>query len=81
MADRSYLSLAATNLAEALYAQGRFEEARQMSEQAQATAIPGDPDPQARWKLITAKLLAQRGQFPAARRLLGEVEADLPPGT
>lgn len=52
-----------------------------MSEQAQATAIPGDPDPQARSKIIRAKLLAQRGQFPAARQLLGEAEAALTPGT
>jgi tetratricopeptide (TPR) repeat protein len=81
MADRNYRSLLASNLAEALYAQGRFDEAWQMSEQAQATAIPDDLDPQARWKIITAKLLAQRGQFPAADRLLGEVEAALPPGT
>jgi len=80
MADRAYLSLAASGLAEALYAQGCFEEAQQMSEQAEATAGPDDFDPQARWKIVRVKLLAQRGQFPAARRLLGEVQAALPPG-
>jgi tetratricopeptide (TPR) repeat protein len=81
MADRAYLSVLANNLAQALYAQGRFDEAWQMSEQAEATAVPGDFDPQAGWKNIKAKLLAQRGQFTAARQLLGEVEAALPPGT
>jgi hypothetical protein len=81
MADRNYRSLLASNLAEALSAQSRFDKGWQMSEQAKATAIPDDLDPQARWKIITAKLLAQRGQFPAADRLLGEVEAALPPGT
>ena len=80
MADRAYLSLFASGLAEALYAQGRFQEAWQMSEQAEATAGPDDFDPQARWKIVRVKLLAQRGQFPAARRLLGEVQAALPPG-
>lgn len=52
-----------------------------MSEQAEATAGPGDFDPQAQWKIIRVKLLARRGQFPAARRLLGEVQEALPPGS
>jgi ATP/maltotriose-dependent transcriptional regulator MalT len=36
--------------------------------------MPGDIDAQARWRTIRAKLLARRGQFPAAQRLADEAE-------
>ena len=61
-------------LAEALYAQGRFDEAQQMIDEAQSsrarrhrlTSIG---------RLTQAKLLARRGQFAAARQLVDEAEA------
>ncbi|HEV8278207.1 MAG TPA: adenylate/guanylate cyclase domain-containing protein [Streptosporangiaceae bacterium] len=72
---RTYLSTVAGWLAEALYAQGRLDEARQMTEQAQAAAAPADIDAQARWRAARAKVLAQAGQFPAAHTLLDEAAA------
>ncbi len=79
MGERGYLSTVAGVLAEALYAQGRLEEARQMTEEVQAAAAPGDIDAQARWRSVRAKVLARRGQLPAARTLLDEAAALVSP--
>jgi predicted ATPase/DNA-binding SARP family transcriptional activator len=58
--------------ADALYEQGRFDEAQQLIDRAKA-------EPSAATVSITqlteAKLLARRGQFAAARQLIGEAEA------
>jgi hypothetical protein len=75
MGLRGQLSSAAGMLAEALYAQGRLDQAQQMTQQAQAAAAPDDTDAQARWRAVRAKVLAQAGQFPAARVLLEEATA------
>ena len=72
MGEQGYLSTVAGVLAEALYAQGRLDEARQMTEETQAAAAPSDIDAQARWRSVRAKVLARSGQFPAARILLDE---------
>jgi predicted ATPase/class 3 adenylate cyclase len=79
MGDRNYLSTLAGFLAEALYAQGRLDEAQQITEEAQETAAPDDIDAQARWRVARAKVLARGGQFPAARTLLDEAEALVAP--
>jgi tetratricopeptide (TPR) repeat protein len=79
MGERGYLSSVAGSLAEALYAQGRLDEARQLTEEAQVATVPGDIDAQVRWRAAMAKLLARRGQFPAARRLADEAEALVSP--
>jgi class 3 adenylate cyclase/tetratricopeptide (TPR) repeat protein len=73
--EQGYLSTAAGLLAEALCAQGRLDEARQMTDEAQAAATPGDVDAQARWRAARAKVLARSGQFPAAQTLLDEAAA------
>ena len=79
MGERGYLSTVAGLLAEALYAQGRLGEARQMTEEAQAAAAPADIDAQARWRAARAKVLARAGQFPAAQTLLDEAAALVSP--
>lgn len=79
MGDRGYLSTVASLLAEALYAQGRLDEARQMTEEAQAAAAPDDIDTQARWRAVRARILARSGQFPAARVLVDEAAALVSP--
>ena len=79
MGERGYLSTVAGSLAEALYAQGRLDEAQQMTEEGQAAAAPGDVDAQARWRAARAKVLARGGQFPAARALLDEAAALVSP--
>src|SRR5262249_37723497 len=67
MGERGDLSTVAGCLAEALYAQSRFDESQQLTEEAQAATAPGDIDAQARWRVTRAKLLARRGHFPTAR--------------
>ena len=63
------------SLAEAVYAQGRLDEAEQLTEEAQALADAGDFDTQARWRATRAKILARRGQHAAAKRLADQAEA------
>jgi tetratricopeptide (TPR) repeat protein len=79
MGERGYLSSTAGWLAEALYAQGRLDEARQLTGEAQAAAASDDIDAQARWRAARAKVLARAGQFPAARALLDEANAMVSP--
>jgi tetratricopeptide (TPR) repeat protein len=79
MGEQGYLSSIAGLLAEALYAQGRLDEAQQMTEEAQAAATPCDIDAQAHWRAARAKLLARGGQFPAAQALVDEAAALVSP--
>ena len=66
-------------LAEAEYALGRVGEAHQLTEEAEALAAADDLDAQVRWRATRAKVLAQRGQFTAARQLAGQAEALIAP--
>jgi predicted ATPase/DNA-binding SARP family transcriptional activator len=61
----------AWTLADALYDQGRFDEAQQILDQADADSHPDMLG--ATW-LTQAKLLARRGQFTAARQQAGQAE-------
>jgi predicted ATPase/DNA-binding SARP family transcriptional activator len=80
MSERRYLVTVTTGLAGALYAQGRFDEAQQMADEAHAADVP-DADAWSGALNLRAKLLARRGQFPAARRLLAEAEALITPAS
>ena len=63
-------------LADALYDQGRLDEAQQMIDEVNAEPSPATVS--ASW-LTQAKLLARRGQFDAARRLADQGQAQLSP--
>jgi tetratricopeptide (TPR) repeat protein len=66
-----YVVTLAALLAEALYEQGRFDEARQLTDRAKAEpANATEPGT----RLVEAKLLASRGQFAAARQLISQAE-------
>jgi len=80
MGERGDRSNIVTLLAEAAYAQGRFDEALRLTEEGEALAGPGDFDAQGRWRATRAKLLARRGQLRAAARLAEEA-AELVPAT
>jgi predicted ATPase/DNA-binding SARP family transcriptional activator len=80
MSERRYLVTVTTGLAGALYAQGRFDEAQQMADEAQAADVP-DADAWSGALNLRAMLLARRGQSPAARRLLAEAEALITPAS
>jgi tetratricopeptide (TPR) repeat protein len=67
--ERGHYASLATWLAEAVYAQGRLGEALRLTEEAEALAGLDDYEVQGRWRATRAKLLARRGQFPAATQL------------
>ena len=57
----------AITLADALYAQGRFDESEAVADQVNARSMNDDTDPQIGWRRIKAKVLARRGELEAAR--------------
>jgi tetratricopeptide (TPR) repeat protein len=79
MGEVSHRSTLASSIAEALYRQGRLDEAQQMTEEAETLSPPDDIDAQAGWRASRAKLLAQHRQFPAARQLITEAQALISP--
>jgi len=78
MGERGWRASTVTWLAEAAYAQGQLSEAQRLTEEAEALAAAGDFDAQGRWRATRAKLLARRGQHPAAARLAEDAVACVP---
>ncbi len=74
MGELGYLASAVPQLLEALYAQGRYDEALVTSErwQPDALTVPEDVDAQVGWRTVRAKLLARRGNLTEAERLARE---------
>lgn len=72
--EKGFLTTRLGCLAEAIYAQGRFAEAEQMSERVEVEAArdPSDIDPQMRWRAVRAKALARRGEYATAEGLARE---------
>jgi tetratricopeptide (TPR) repeat protein len=69
MGNQGHLVTIAPILVDALFAQGRGEEAEGLIEHVAEWAIEDDLDPQVGWRRVKAKLLAQRGEFEEAERL------------
>jgi predicted ATPase/DNA-binding SARP family transcriptional activator len=78
MAEPGYRANEVTLLAEAVYRQGRLGEALRLTEEAEAVTGAGDVDARGRWRATRAKLLARRGQFPAAVRFADEAVSVIP---
>ncbi|HSD49682.1 MAG TPA: adenylate/guanylate cyclase domain-containing protein [Actinomycetota bacterium] len=70
--DVGHLSSYGPALADALYAQGRDDEALALTEEAERVSIEGDTDAQVHWRRVRAKVLARRGELDAAERLANE---------
>jgi hypothetical protein len=79
MAQAGASAYPAALLAQALYAQDRLDEAQHMTEEAEKSAAPGDMDPHVQWRAARTKVLARRGQFPAAQTLLDQAAALVSP--
>ncbi len=77
MGGKGYLATRLGCLAESIHAQGRFDEAQQMSERTEAAAAldPSDIDPQIRWRAVRAKVLAQAGAHADAGTLIRDAVA------
>lgn len=81
MGERDYLPTTAALLSEALYRQGRDEEAEALTDESEAAAAPDDVASQAQWRSVRAKVLARRGRLDEAEflateavRLIGETD-------
>jgi tetratricopeptide (TPR) repeat protein len=72
MGDRSGLSTNAAMLAEAVLAQGRDEEALELTVQSEQAAAAEDLPVQVQWRGPRAKALARRGELDVAERLARE---------
>ena len=72
MGERNYISTTAAFLSEALYRQGRYEEAEAMTRVSQEIAAPDDLETQAVWRNARAKVMARRGACHEACSLANE---------
>jgi len=77
MGEQWYSGQMAGLLALALYAQGLLGDAQQVIEEAEVTIRPGNNEAQMLLRSAKAKVLARRGQFPAARQVIAEAEAEI----
>jgi hypothetical protein len=77
--DLGHLSTHAWYLAEALYLQGRHEEAEVETRVSEQTAASDDLSSQAGWRSVRAKVLARRRDFEQAIALAREADAMVSP--
>jgi class 3 adenylate cyclase/tetratricopeptide (TPR) repeat protein len=77
MGELGYLSSAVPPLLEALYRQGRDDEALKLSERwhPDRLTVPEDMDAQVGWRCVRAKLLARQGDLAEAEALAHEATA------
>jgi class 3 adenylate cyclase/tetratricopeptide (TPR) repeat protein len=71
-AGNSLQLLEADQLSQALYEQGRLEEAERMTRLSEEAGMAPDDVYQAAWQLTRGKILARRGEYPEAERLVRE---------
>ena len=67
--EKSHLSALAQVLAKAVYLQGRYDEAEQLTRECEEAARPNNVESQIIWRSTRAKVLAHRGELEAAERL------------
>jgi class 3 adenylate cyclase/tetratricopeptide (TPR) repeat protein len=72
MGEKALLSTVAFNLGEALYLQGRYEKADELTRVSEDLAPPDDIASQVGWRALRAKILARRGELEQAERLSTE---------
>jgi len=70
--ENGFLSTMAAMLADALYAQGRLDEAEAAVQRSRESATSDDFNAQAMWRAVQAKILARRGELEEAERLARE---------
>lgn len=72
MGEKTFLSTIAAQLGEAVYRQGRIDEAERYSEVSEELGASDDLFNEAVWRALRAKVLAARGDFLAAETLARE---------
>ena len=73
--EKSHFSPIAQLLADAVYLEGRLDEAEQLTLECESAAQANDVHDQIRWRAVRAKVLASRGEFRAAEELAREAAA------
>jgi tetratricopeptide (TPR) repeat protein len=73
--ETGFLSTCAVILGEALYAQGRLDEALEASQLGESHTASGDVSSEMGWRSVQAKVLARLGQVEEAERLAREAVA------
>jgi tetratricopeptide (TPR) repeat protein len=72
LGETGFLSTTACDLGRAVYLQGRYDEALQLSEEAERAGAADDILTQCKWRNLRGLALARRGQFEEAERLARE---------
>ena len=72
LGEKFLLSTLAGILARAIFEQDRFAEAEELTHRVESLAGDDDPDAQALWRGVRARILANRGETEAALLLAGE---------
>jgi len=67
--EQSHFCSISTMLAQAVYAQGRYDEAEELSREAERSTRPNDVHSHIIWRGTRAKALARRGEFEAGEKL------------
>jgi class 3 adenylate cyclase/predicted ATPase len=75
MGERAYLSTTAAYLAQAIFVQGRHEEAEQLTELSEQLSASCDLATQVMWRGVRARILGDRGETGPAERLAQEAVA------
>ncbi len=70
MGEKNYISTTAAFLSEALYEQGRLDEATEFAAISEKMAAPDDISSQFLWRSVAGKVLARRGRFDRAEALV-----------
>jgi ATP/maltotriose-dependent transcriptional regulator MalT len=70
--ETSHFSSIAQVLANAVYLQGRYDEAERLTEECERASRPNDMYSQILWRSTRAKVIARRGEHTAAERLARE---------
>jgi class 3 adenylate cyclase/tetratricopeptide (TPR) repeat protein len=68
--DVGHLTSLASGLGDAVYAQGRYDEALRLTEVVERITIEGDVDPEVLWRQLRAKVLARQGRHGEAEALV-----------
>jgi ATP/maltotriose-dependent transcriptional regulator MalT len=67
--EKSHFSSLAHALADAVFLQGRYDEAEQLTRECEEASRPNDVHSQVLWRSTRAKVLAHKGDFEAAEEL------------
>jgi tetratricopeptide (TPR) repeat protein len=72
LGEKALFATTAAMLAQAIYRQGRYEEAAEFCRASREAAATDDFSAQVEWRAISAKLLARRGRYREAERVARE---------